>query len=139
MSKAFASKQVVASRKQEDGSEGTCISAQLDFIASPTDDPGLQSFVWHSVPLIHAIHPANLPLFQRQFKGRVETGNLCSGIEKAYSTNSDFFEKLSGFSTPLGPPMREHVMSINTGDKLIQDHLPLPSKPPWAVTALNIR
>lgn len=126
--RTFATRQVVAFQKQDDGGERDCVSAQLDFIASPTDDPDVHSFLRYSLPAPQATNPADLPLFRERVKDRVSNGDLHYNIEKAYSTYFTLFDKWFDYKMPDESPMSENVLGIDKTRKTSQDHLPLTSK-----------
>lgn len=85
--RTFATRQVIASQKQNDGSERACMSAQLDLIASPTDDPDVRFFLQYSTPSPHATNPLDLPLLYEKIKDLIANGDLHPTIEETFITN----------------------------------------------------
>jgi acyl-CoA thioesterase II len=126
--RTFATRQIVASQKHDDGSERACISAQLDFIASPTDDADVHSFLRYYVPSPQTMHHANLPFFHEQIKDRVKRGDLSPSVEKAYSTIFKPLDELFDSKVPPASPHSENILGIDKTRKTSQDHLPLTSK-----------
>jgi acyl-CoA thioesterase II len=126
--RTFATRHVIASQKQDDGSERTCMSAQLDFISSPTDDPDVHSFLRYSLPPPQATSPVDLPLFHEQIKTRVANGDLHPDVEKVYTSNFKLFDKLFDNKQPPDSPMGQNVLGIDKTRETSQDHLPLTSK-----------
>jgi acyl-CoA thioesterase II len=126
--RTFATRHVVASQKQDDGSKRTCMSAQLDFISSPTDDPDLHSFLRYSLPPPQATSPADLPLFHEQIKERVANGDLHPDVDKVYTSNFKLFDKLFDTKTPPESPLGQNVLGIDKTRETSQDDLPLTSK-----------
>jgi acyl-CoA thioesterase II len=126
--RTFATRHVIASQKQDDGSERTCMSAQLDFISSPTDDPDVHSFLRYSLPPPQATSPAELSLFHEQIKDRVANGDLHPDVEKVYTSNFELFDRLFDNKTPSESPLGQNVLGIDKTCETSQDHLPLTSK-----------
>ncbi len=126
--RTFATRQVLAVQKQDDGSERACTSAQLDFIASPTDDPAVHSFLRYTVPPPHTTNPAGLPLFLQQIRDRVSHGDLHPNVEKVYTATFNVFDKLFDFKVPPDTPLGENTFGIDKTRTTSQDHLPLTSK-----------
>jgi acyl-CoA thioesterase II len=126
--RTFSTKQVIASQRQDDGSERACTSAQLDFIISPTDDPDVHSFLRYSIPPPRTTNPADVPLFLEKIKNRVKNGDLNPNVENTYITNFKLFERLFDSKMPSGSPLTENVFGIDKTRKISQDHLPLTSK-----------
>lgn len=126
--RTFATRHIVATQKQDDDSERACLSAQLDFVASPTEDPDLHSFLRYSIPPPQSVVLPNLPLFHQQIKDRVKIGDLNPNVETAYSTYFTLFDKFFDFKAPPNSPHCENVMGIDKTRRTSQDHLPLTSK-----------
>ncbi|ERF73937.1 hypothetical protein EPUS_05360 [Endocarpon pusillum Z07020] len=126
--RTFATRQVIAFQKQDDGKERACISAQLDFIVSPTDDPSIHSFLQYSVSPPQTVNPEALPSYSEALRDRVIDGGLDPNVEKAYTTNFRLFETLFEYRVPRDAPLSENVMGIDKTRKTSQDHLPLTSK-----------
>ena len=126
--RTFATRQIIATQKQDDGSERACLSAQLDFIISPTEDSDVHSFLRYSIPPPQTLVHPNLPLFHQQIKDRVKIGDLDPDVEKVYSTNFKLFDRFFDLKAPPTSPHSENVMGIEKTRKTSQDHLPLTSK-----------
>ncbi len=126
--RTFATRQVIAFQKQNDESERACISAQLDFVISPTDDSTTHSFLQYSISPPQTMKPEALPLYREALRDRVTQGDLPPSVEKAYTTNFKLFESFFEFKAPPDAPLYENVMGIDKTRQTSQDHLPLTSK-----------
>ncbi|KAF7507671.1 hypothetical protein GJ744_010224 [Endocarpon pusillum] len=126
--RTFATRQVIAFQKQDDGRERACLSAQLDFIVSPTDDQSIHSFLQYSVSSPQTVSPEVLRSYSEALRDRVMDGALHPNVEKAYTANFRLFETLFEYKMPPDAPLSENVMGIDKTRKTSQDHLPLTSK-----------
>ncbi|KAK4700969.1 hypothetical protein P7C70_g5270, partial [Phenoliferia sp. Uapishka_3] len=133
--RTFATRRVVLSQTQNDGSERSTLAVTFDFIASsPT------SVLRFHIPAPSIVHHSETPIYFDALDERVAAKTMEPWVASTYKRVFGLYSKFFDLKMPDNEPLSQNAWGVDKEIVTSQDHLPLTEKRTahWFRSKVNI-